>query len=664
MTIPLVTTIRERCRVCYTCVRECPAKAIRISGGQAEIIQERCIGCGNCVQVCSQKAKQVRDSTGDVRQLLASGRRIAAIVAPSFPSEFPDIPYRRLLGMIRHLGFEIVTEVAFGADLVADRYRRLLDGANGRRYVATTCPAVVEYVERYAPHLVGSLAPVVSPMMAATRVVHRMHGDDVAVVFVGPCVAKKQEGAVFGRGEMDAVLTFPELRALFAEAGLDALATVEESDFDPPLARIGGLFPISGGLLRTADIDDDIMTGDAVVVDGRATFVEAIREFESGAIDSTLLEVLACTGCIMGPAVTQRMPLFSRRRLVSRYVKDRMVGFDVERWQADMVRFQELDLSRGFAPSDQRLPGPSRQELDAILAKMGKVKPEDELNCGACGYETCVEHAIAIHKGLAENQMCLPWTIDRLRDTVSELNSSHRDLEAAQGALVQAEKMASMGQLAAGIAHEVNNPLGVVLMYAHMLADEAGRHTEHGQDLALIAEQADRCKRIVSGLLNFARQNQVNRQPSDLRELVEQALRSVHKPAGIKVRIEVAGGELTAELDRDQMIQVLTNLIANAYEAMPDGGTLTVNAGIQGDRAVFLVSDTGIGVPSAMMKRLFTPFFTTKPMGKGTGLGLAVSYGIVKMHQGDITAESNADPSAGATGTTFTIQVPRNGRTD
>ncbi len=664
MTIPLVTTIRERCRVCYTCVRECPAKAIRISGGQAEVIPDRCIGCGNCVQVCSQKAKQVRDATADVRRLLASGQRVAAIVAPSFPAEFPEMPYRRLLGMLGRLGFSVITEVAFGADLVADRYRRLLDGAEGRRYIATTCPAVVEFVERYSPHLVGSLAPVVSPMVAAARVARRVHGEDLAIVFVGPCVAKKQEGAEFGRGELDAVLTFPELRVLLSEAGLGPDSVVEERDFDPPLARIGGIFPVSGGLLRTAGIDDDMMTGDAVVVDGRATFVEAIREFEAGAIDSALLEVLACTGCIMGPAVTNRAPLFSRRRLVARYVKDRMAHFDSERWRSDMARFEELDLSRGFAPADRRLPGPTREELDRILARMGKVRPQDELNCGACGYDTCVEHAIAIHQGLAENEMCLPWTIDRLRDTVDALNMSHRDLAAAQDALVHAEKLASMGQLAAGIAHEVNNPLGVVLMYAHMLADEAGRDTEHGQDLALIAEQADRCKRIVSGLLNFARQNQVNRRPVELRELIEQALRSVRKPDGIRVRIEVAGGELTAELDRDQMVQVLTNMVANAYEAMPGGGTLTLSASLDGDRAVFQVADTGVGVPAQNMGRLFTPFFTTKPMGKGTGLGLAVSYGIVKMHHGDITVESNADPGAGATGTTFRISLPRQGRTD
>jgi signal transduction histidine kinase len=573
------------------------------------------------------------------------------------------MPAGRLLGILRKMGFSVLGEVAFGADLVADRYRKLLDNAEGRQSIGTTCPAVVEFVECYAPHLVGSLAPIVSPMIASARAVRRVHGDDLAVVFIGPCIAKKQEAAGYGRGEVDAVLTFVELREMIRRSG-QSDADVPHADFDPPRAKYGGLFAVSGGLLQTAGIDDDLLCGEAVAVDGRGMFVEAIREFESGAIQAGLLEVLACNGCIMGPAVANRAPLFSRRAAVARHVKERLAVFDEQVWNADMERFAELDLSRGFRPEDRRLAGPTRDELSGILGRMGKQDPGDELNCGACGYETCIEHAIAIYQGLAEIEMCLPHTIERLRDTVLELNLSHRELEQAQGALVQAEKLASMGQLAAGIAHEVNNPLGVVLMYAHMLRDEAGKDTPMGQDLALVAEQADRCKRIVSGLLNFARQNQVSRQPVDLRDLVETALRSVKRPERIRVRSEVGTGDLSAELDRDQMVQVLTNVIANAYEAMPDGGTLTVRCGIEGDRVMFVVQDSGIGIPAGNMGKIFTPFFTTKPMGKGTGLGLAVSYGIVKMHLGDIQVESNADPSEGPTGTTFTIKLPRFGRSE
>jgi len=114
--------------MCYTCVRECPAKAIRITEGQAEVIAHRCIGCGNCVQVCSQNAKQVRSSRKEVSGLLESGAELAVCIAPSFPAEFGEIGYRRIVGMLRSLGFKYVVEVSFGADLVALEYKKVCEG--------------------------------------------------------------------------------------------------------------------------------------------------------------------------------------------------------------------------------------------------------------------------------------------------------------------------------------------------------------------------------------------------------------------------------------------------------------------------------------------------------------------------------------------------------
>ena len=170
MVTTYITTVKERCRMCYTCVRECPAKAIRVATGQAEVVGERCIACGNCVRVCSQDAKQVRSAASELHALLTSGRRVAACLAPSFPAAFPDIGHEQLAGMLRALGFDLVLEVSFGADLVAREYRRLLGTTNGRRFIATTCPAVTSYVEKYHPELVSSLAPIVSPMVATARV--------------------------------------------------------------------------------------------------------------------------------------------------------------------------------------------------------------------------------------------------------------------------------------------------------------------------------------------------------------------------------------------------------------------------------------------------------------------------------------------------------------
>ncbi len=659
-----VETIKERCRMCYTCVRECPAKAIRIVDGQADVLGERCIACGNCVRVCSQHAKQAASSIEQVMHLLNNGRKVAAIVAPSFPAEFGELDYRVLVGMLREMGFGLVCEVAFGADLVARRYRQLLAETDGQRYISTTCPAIVHYVERYHPDLIDSLAPIVSPMVAMARVLRELHGPELKIVFIGPCIAKKAE-AISPRlpNEVDAVLTYLELRQMLGLRDIFP-QSVQPSDFDPPHAGTGGLFPITRGMLQAADIHEDLMTGDIVATEGRSHVMEAIKEFEEGDLGARLLEVLCCHGCIMGVGINNDNPLFHRRRRVREYVCNRMADRDPAELDRNLLRFSTLNLTRTFAANDQRIPTPESNELSRILVRLGKLRPEDELNCGACGYETCREHAVAIAKGLAEGEMCLPYTIDQLRKTIRQLAST-------QEALMQSEKLASMGQLAAGIAHEVNNPLGIVLMYAHLLRESCEKSATAGganaatsrmqEDLQTIVEQADRCKKIVAGLLNFARQNKVVRNPAEMPDLICRALRTVPIPDNVQVAVQHLTDNVTAEVDRDQIIQVFTNLISNAIAAMENGGSLTVRIDGDADRLNVSVRDTGVGIPEDNLNKIFEPFFTTKQMGKGTGLGLAVTYGIVKMHRGDIRVESNADPATGPTGSTFTVTLPRTG---
>lgn len=656
-----IQTIKERCRVCYTCVRECPAKAIRINDGQAEVLAIRCIGCGNCMRVCSQKAKQVVSTVGLVRDFLQDkSRPVVATIAPSFPAEFTDLDQHALAGMIRALGFAGVYEVGFGADLVAQRYRELMESGDTRPRIASTCPAVVFYVEKYHPGLVDSLSPVVSPMIAMARVVRRVRGDrQLRVVFVGPCIAKKSECVdEFLPGDVDAVLTFAELREMFADAGLKA-DSVAQDDFDSPRAGMGALFALARGLLQAADIPEDLLAKKIVATDGCKNFVDAVKAFEAGSIDTRLLELLACEGCIMGAGMTSPQSLFRRRATVSEHVRRRLSEFDQDMWRCELAKFKDIDLSRRFAPNDQRGQAPTAADLKAILTRMGKEKPEDELNCGACGYNTCREHAEAIHTGLAEREMCLPYTIDRLNRTVEDLAYSNNDLADAQEALMQSERLASMGQLAAGIAHEVNNPLGVVLMYAHLLLEQMDEKSKLRGDAMMIAEQADRCRRIVAGLLHFARQNKVLHEPSDLKSVVERSCRLVMKPENIDLVIDHNMDDPIAEIDADQILQVCVNLINNAYAAMLAGGRLTITTSGAGSRVSIVFADTGIGIPPENRTKVFEPFFTTKQIGCGSGLGLAVSYGIIKMHRGGIRVESNHDPAAGNTGTVFYVDLPR-----
>jgi signal transduction histidine kinase len=322
---------------------------------------------------------------------------------------------------------------------------------------------------------------------------------------------------------------------------------------------------------------------------------------------------------------------------------------------------EHVDLSRSFAPSDQRTQEPTEEEIRDILAHTNKFFPEDELNCGACGYSTCRAKAAAVYAGMAEEAMCLPFIIDQAERVCHELNVPWSNLRDVHSHLINSEKLASMGQMAAGVAHELNNPLSTILLYSHILQRKLQDRDDLGHDLRLMAEESARCKKIIGNLLDFARQSRVRIDSVSVEDLVitsvDGAMASV--PSGpdhdIQVAVEVTPG-LRADLDRDQMTQVLVNLIKNAAEAMEGrAGVIRVSACHLADtgRVRFSVTDQGTGISASARDKIFQPFFTTKSIGRGTGLGLPISYGIVKMHNGNIWYDT--EPGAG---TTFYVEIP------
>jgi iron only hydrogenase large subunit-like protein/nitrogen-specific signal transduction histidine kinase len=652
--IKLVNTVKERCKICYTCVRECPTKAIKIANGQAEVLQNRCIGCGNCIKVCSQDAKLFYNSIASILDLIRNEKNVIALVAPSFPAEFNEIEdYRTLIGMIKKIGFKNVHEVAFGADLVALKYRELLNSKQQNHYFSSDCPAIVDFVEKYYPHLIKHLIPIVSPMVATARVIKQKYGNEAKIVFIGPCIAKKAEST-----EVNEAMTFRELRTIFAMQNIKA-EDVAASEFDAPVGGMGSIFPISRGLLQTVDIKEDVLEEKVIVADGRVNFHQAIKEFDSGLIKSSHLELLCCEGCIMGVGMSTNGQRYSKSSLISNYVHNKLATLDKEEWQKNIDLYKNINLDNSFEANDQNILSASYEQIKSILKDMGKFTPADHLNCGACGYDTCDEHAIAIYKGLAESEMCLPYTLDKLHKYNQELAVTNEKLGTMQQALRQSEKLAHMGQLSAGIAHELNNPLGVIIMYSNLLLEDCPADSQLRSDLELIVQQSGRCKNIVSGLLNFARNNQVRYERVDLKKLIEDSLHSIVIPEHISIKRDFRLSNDYAMLDNEQMIQVLSNLVKNAIEAMPQGGKITLLLEEDNGNAIFMISDTGSGIPGEDMDKLFTPFFTTKAPGKGTGLGLPTVYGIVKMHKGDISVKSNNDIKAGPTGTTFKITIPR-----
>lgn len=648
-----VETIPHLCKRCYSCIRECPAIAIRVEHGQAVVITERCISCGHCVTVCSQNAKATRSDADLVINEILPGGNAVALVAPSFPASFPEI-YDKIPSALRKLGFEKVCEAAFGADMISPAYIKEIEREGKRTIISSACPAVYNYIEMYYTELIGNLAGIVSPMIAMGRYIKEHFGKDKRIVFIGPCIAKKSEYRDEEvEGIIDAVLTFAELKEIFEKNNI-SYSELPDDNFDPPQGLTGKSFPLAGGLIKTADISDDILEKEIIVVEGRQKVEEILKEISEGNINAKFIDILFCEGCIKGPAIDSDLNYYARKEKVIDYINDRIKAADKQVWKSSIYNSRDVDLSRNFTNRNMRIAEPSEEMIKEILAETNKFTKQDELNCRSCGYSTCREYAIAIAKGLAENDMCLPYLITKLENAYTELKDTQEQLHSA-------EKLASIGQLAAGVAHEINNPLGTILLYTSLLKKEVEKNASDAQsidDLNLIAEETNRCKNIVSNLLNFARQGKLHVTEFDLLDVVNSTLKSARiKPEfkGISFTMECSADDTNIRGDSDQLKQVFINVINNACEAVLDSGIKRINISVKKEETDFIVeiSDTGTGIPKENMGKLFTPFFTTKKMGKGTGLGLAIVYGIIKMHRGDIRAVSDEGQ-----GSTFIIRLP------
>ncbi|HAM97678.1 MAG TPA: histidine kinase [Marinilabiliales bacterium] len=499
----LVKSIPEKCKLCYACIRVCPSKAIKIEDNYAKVIHDRCIGCGNCISVCAPKALEYFDSISHVKALLNSGQKVIAICAPSISGEFSDITSRRnFVGMIKALGFKNVCEVAFGADLVALKYKELFSNFKGKYYITTNCPSVVYYIEKFHPGSLTNLAPIVSPMIAMAKVVHKKYGADAKVVYIGPCTAAKMEAVrITGDGKVDEVLTFVELRKMFQEVGITE-NTVEYSDFDPPHGGKGSLFPISRGMFQSVGINEDLLTGRLISTEGRYNFLEAIKEFENLQTLKKHLDLFYCDGgCIMGPGTSPNGQKFDRRTLVIEYTKKRLDSGNKEEWQKNIDEYLKLDLGRDYQIDDQRMEKPDEERLAKVLKALGKESEQDHINCGACGYQTCREFATAVSQGLGKPDMCITFNIKNKQDYIKTLKVTNEKLEKTRQALEESERAALIEKEAVKEMSNTTNvmlqkiPSGVVIIDKELKIIQSNKGF-----ISLLGEDAETINEVIPGL--------------------------------------------------------------------------------------------------------------------------------------------------------------------
>ena len=389
---------KSNCKNCYKCIRHCPVKSIRFSGNQANIVGNECILCGQCFVVCPQNAKEIADETERVKVLIDSGAPVIASVAPSFIANYDGVGFEELKAALKKLGFADAEETAVGATIVKREYERLLNDDDRNILISSCCHSVNLLIQKYYPSCLPYLADMLSPMQAHCKDIKQRYSN-AKTVFIGPCVAKKDE-ADYYTGITDAVLTYEELTEWFEAAGIVPEKKLDKSD--ESLARF---FPTTGGILKTMQKN---MRPDYtyLAVDGVENCMAALHDIEEGNIEHCFIEMSACAGsCIGGPV----MEKYHRMPVRDYYAVAHYAG----KKDFDVAQPDPFTLRKEMEYIGRKLPYPSESEIREALHRMGKLRPEDELNCGSCGYNTCREKAVAIIQGKAEVSMCLPFLKER-----------------------------------------------------------------------------------------------------------------------------------------------------------------------------------------------------------------------------------------------------------
>lgn len=395
------------CRHCYKCVRNCSVKAISVRNEQAHIIREACIHCGHCLEVCPQNAKTFASDMERVKGYLRQGMRTIISLAPSHLGVLEYERPGQVVDALQKLGFFEVRETAEGAALVTHEYQKLLREGTMENLITTCCPSVNDLIEKYYPALTKYMTPVVSPMIAHGRLIKKIYGEDVKVVFLGPCIAKKEEAVGDERvfGAIDAILTFEELGGWLKAEGI-TISECEEKPFGNPDPKINRIYPVGGGIVKSV-MEQNVMedTYHKLYVDGLDDCMELFESMERDELSHCFIEANVCDGgCIKGPASDCWQNSFVKARV--------QIETQVEHAAAsEEIPYGEIPMQKTFFDRSQHEQLPTEEELTALLQAIGKYKKEDELNCGACGYSTCRAKATAVFQGKAELGMCLPYAI-------------------------------------------------------------------------------------------------------------------------------------------------------------------------------------------------------------------------------------------------------------
>ncbi|AVQ40246.1 hydrogenase [Clostridium botulinum] len=402
---------KANCKNCYKCLRSCPVKAIKFKNHQAKIEIERCILCSRCVLVCPQNARKVVNYLDKVKKALNGNKKIIASIAPSFMGNF-NVSYGEIVASLKALGIKYAEETALGADMTTKLYKSFIKENKQDYYITTACPSVNLLVEKYYPELVKYMLPFMSPMACHGKILKTIYGEDSFTLFIGPCTAKKAEHENYNfENSIDAVLTYEEYLNLLKEHNI-SMEKLEPLEFDNRSLELGSYYPIAGGII--SNFKDELKNKNikSFYVDGVYACIDIFESMKKGYIKNSFIEASACVGsCIGGPEViTNNHEYYNKLEKVQNYIENRqnyIKSCENKTDKQNVLKNFNLNFHRDFVDKSINKEIQHEEKIKNILKTMGKYSKEDELNCGVCGYNTCIDKANAILKGMAEPEMCL-----------------------------------------------------------------------------------------------------------------------------------------------------------------------------------------------------------------------------------------------------------------
>ena len=396
-----VYTLNNECHDCYKCVRQCHVKAISIQQGHASVLPEKCIACGNCVQTCSNNAKRVRNDIDKVKNLFRAQQEVYVSLAPSWSGIFDYTP-SKMIALLKKLGFKHVSETALGAQEVSIECAKLMKEKEKGLFISSACPVVVDYIRLYNTKFLPCITPVASPALTHAKMLKEMYGNHIHIVFIGPCIAKKNESD-HNPDLIDVALTFEELKFWLQDEFISA-DEVDETGaeaFVPQNAYEGALYPIEGGMnetIKKGGMSDDVQF---INVSSIENLEKTLKGLDPANVNKKIfIEALSCNGgCLAGPCASTKKPELLRVSDALSKVKSRDI---IPNEPATVVEKQ-------YVKKQIEHQNHSYEKISEALKKIGKYSEEDELNCGGCGYNTCRELACALLSGEAEPSMCVSY---------------------------------------------------------------------------------------------------------------------------------------------------------------------------------------------------------------------------------------------------------------